>query len=159
VPHAIASRRARPSVAILDSSFALYLAHPERDWLAGTPFLDAARRIVTEQISHLDVTADGDEFVVRVAHLRGPEPMRYAMFVERRGARRPLLDAYDRFGLSPREVEVLSLIVDGASNRQIADALCIVPGTVQDHVHSICTKSGAKRRGDLLARVFGIDEA
>ena len=56
---------------------------------------------------------------------------------------RPLLEAHDRFGLSAREVEVLALIVDGASNREIADALCIVPGTVQDHVHSICTKSGA----------------
>jgi DNA-binding CsgD family transcriptional regulator len=84
--------------------------------------------------------------------------MRYAMFVELRGSRHPLLDAYDRFGLSAREIDVLSLIVDGASNREIAETLCIVPGTVQNHVRSICAKSGAKRRGDLLARVFGVHE-
>jgi DNA-binding CsgD family transcriptional regulator len=90
--------------------------------------------------------------------MRGPDPVRYAMVVERRGSRRPLLRAYDRFGLSPREIEVLALIVDGASNREIARALSIVAGTVQDHVRAICAKTGAKRRGDLLARVFGLNE-
>ena len=69
------------------------------------------------------MTAGGHRHRVRVVRLHGPDPMRYAMFVERRGSRRPLLDAYDRFGLSAREMDVLSLIVDGASNRQIAEAL------------------------------------
>jgi DNA-binding CsgD family transcriptional regulator len=158
VPDTIATRRTRPSVVILDAGFGLHLAHPERQWLAAEPFRDAARRIVTDKLDRLDVAFDGGAYVVRVAHLRGPDPMSYAMFVEHRGSRRPLLDAYDRFGLSAREVEVLALIVDGASNREIAEALCVVPGTVQDHVHSICTKSGAKRRGDLMARVFGVDQ-
>ena len=129
---------------------------------AGEPpaeaFGSAARRIVGERLDHLDVGAGNATFRVRVARMRGPAPIRYAMVVERRGSRRPLLDAYDRFGLSSREVEVLALIVDGAANREIAAALSIVAGTVQDHVRSICAKTGAKRRGDLLARVFGVHE-
>jgi DNA-binding CsgD family transcriptional regulator len=148
----------RPSVVILDAGFGVCLTPGGPTALAGEPFLGAARRIVTEELDSLSIAEDGASFIVRVARLRGPEPMRYAMFVEQRGSRRPLLDAYERFGLSAREVEVLALIVDGASNREIADTLCIVPGTVQDHVHSICTKSGAKRRGDLMARVFGVAE-
>ena len=155
----IVERRSRPNVVLLDADFTACVAH-----LAGEPppaeaFRAAARRVVGERLDHLDVTAGRAAYRVRVARMRGPDPIRYAMFVERRGSRRPLLDAYDRFGLSPREIEVLALIVDGASNREIAEALSIVAGTVQNHVRSIGAKSGAKRRGDLLARVFGVHEA
>jgi DNA-binding CsgD family transcriptional regulator len=154
----IAERRSRPNVVLLDAEFTICLAHPGPEPLGAEEFRRAARRIVGERLDHLDVTAGGARYRVRIARLRGPDPMRYAMFVERRGSRRPLLEAYDRFGLSAREIDVLSLIVDGASNREIAETLSIVPGTVQDHVRSICAKSGAKRRGDLLARVFGVHE-
>ena len=54
---------------------------------------------------------------------------------------------------------MLALIVDGASNREIADSLCIVESTVQDHVRNLFAKSGTRRRGELLAKVFGIDRA
>ena len=154
----IVERRSRPNVAVLDAQFRVRMAHPGREPLGTAEFQDAARRIVGEGLDHLDVTACGVRHRVRIVRLDGPDPMRYAMFVERRGLRRPLLDAYDRFGLSAREMDVLSLIVDGASNREIANTLCIVPGTVQDHVRSLCAKAGAKRRGDLLARVFGVHE-
>lgn len=154
----IVERRSRPNVALLDAEFVLRLAHPGREPPGAEALCEAARRIAGERLDHLDVTVGDAQYRVRLARLRGPDPMRYAMFVEQRGSRRPLLDAYDRFGLSAREMDVLSLIVDGASNREIAEALSIVPGTVQNHVRSICAKSGAKRRGDLLARVFGVHE-
>lgn len=154
----IATRRSRPGVALLDAEFAVRAAYPNHDGLGADAFRRAAQRIVEERLEHLDVTAGGVSQRVRVARLHGPDPFRYAMFVARRGARRPLLEAYDRFALSAREVEVLSLIIDGASNREIAHALSIVPGTVQDHVRNICAKTGAKRRGDLLAQVFGVHD-
>ena len=153
----IAERRSRPHVVLLDAGFTTCVSHPTAEPLPAEAF-SAARRIVGERLDHLDVTAGRAAYRVRVARMRGPDPIRYAMFLERRGVRRPLLDAYDRFGLSPREVEVLALIVDGASNREIALALSIVAGTVQNHVRSICAKTGANRRGDLLARVFGVHE-
>ena len=90
------------------------MAHPGREPLGTAEFLDAARRIVSEGLAHLDVTVRGIRHRVRIVRLHGPDPMRYAMFVEQRGARRPLRDAYDRFGLSGREMDVLALIVDGA---------------------------------------------
>jgi DNA-binding CsgD family transcriptional regulator len=154
----IVERRSRPNVAVLDAEFRVRMAHPGREPVGTAEFLDAARRIVSEGLDHLDITARGVRHRVRVVRLHGPDPMRYAMFVEQRGARRPLRDAYDRFGLSAREIDVLALIVDGASNRQIAESLSIVPATVQNHVRSICAKTGAKRRGDLLARVFGVHD-
>jgi DNA-binding CsgD family transcriptional regulator len=155
---AIAKRRTRPGVVILDARFATHLVHPSQLQLTAVEFIDAARRIVTDVLDHLDVSAGGASYRVRIAPMLGPDPFRYAMVVERRGWRRPLLEAYDRFDLSAREIEVLAMIVGGASNREIGGTLCIVPGTVQDHVRSLCTKNRAKRRGDLLARVFGVGE-
>lgn len=42
--------------------------------------------------------------------------------------------------LTPREMEVLKLIVDGMSNADIADALVITKATAKAHVHSILQK-------------------
>ncbi len=42
--------------------------------------------------------------------------------------------------LTEREVGVLRLIVEGLSNREIADVLCISPGTVKTHVEHIIDK-------------------
>ena len=42
--------------------------------------------------------------------------------------------------LTPREVEVLRLMVAGNSNQEIANALFIAEGTVKAHVNSILDK-------------------
>lgn len=44
------------------------------------------------------------------------------------------------FGLTDREMEVLGLIVDGLSNPEIAEKLCITRATAKAHVHSILQK-------------------
>ena len=48
--------------------------------------------------------------------------------------------------LSPRELEVLRLVADGMSNRQIAEALVVAEGTVANHVHHILTKTNTATR-------------
>jgi HD-GYP domain-containing protein (c-di-GMP phosphodiesterase class II) len=50
-------------------------------------------------------------------------------------------------GLSPREMDVLALIVRGKSNRQIAEALVISPKTAGSHVEHIYAKLGVTTRG------------
>ena len=42
--------------------------------------------------------------------------------------------------LSERELQVLRLLATGATNRQIAEQLCIAPGTVKNHVTRILGK-------------------
>jgi DNA-binding CsgD family transcriptional regulator len=46
-------------------------------------------------------------------------------------------------GLTPREIEVLSLIARGASTRQVAHALGITAKTAGTHIERIYTKTGA----------------
>lgn len=51
--------------------------------------------------------------------------------------------------LSDRELEVVGLVVEGMTNRQIAEALSISPRTVQIHVANAMEKVGARRRTEL----------
>jgi DNA-binding NarL/FixJ family response regulator len=54
--------------------------------------------------------------------------------------------------LTPREVEVLELIVAGKSNREIADALYIEEKTVKNHVSNIYAKLHLKNRYEAITR-------
>ena len=56
-------------------------------------------------------------------------------------------------GLSPREAEVLRLVTQGKSNREIAEELVISERTVANHLASIFNKTGAENRA---AAVFAI---
>ena len=57
--------------------------------------------------------------------------------------------------LSPRETELLDHLAQGLDTRTIAQALFMSEHTVQDHLKSIFTKTGAHNRRTLLARLAG----
>ena len=59
--------------------------------------------------------------------------------------------AADRLGLTPRELEVLRLVADGRSNRQIAETLFISAKTAGVHVSNILAKTGAASRTEAAA--------
>lgn len=53
--------------------------------------------------------------------------------------------------LTPREREVLALLIQGSTNRQIAEALLITPNTTKKHVDHILQKLGASTRAGAVA--------
>jgi DNA-binding NarL/FixJ family response regulator len=57
--------------------------------------------------------------------------------------------------LTRREREVAGLIARGYTNRQIADALIVTPGTVANHVAHILTKLGVANRTQVAAYMSG----
>jgi len=57
----------------------------------------------------------------------------------------------DRLGLTRREREVLALLVEGRSNRQIADELFMAESTAGVHVSNILGKLGVTRRTEAAA--------
>ncbi|HSH58143.1 MAG TPA: LuxR C-terminal-related transcriptional regulator [Acidimicrobiales bacterium] len=58
------------------------------------------------------------------------------------------------YGLSPREQEVVDLIVRGASSKQISQALYISEYTVKDHLSNIFEKVGVRGRRELVKRLY-----
>jgi DNA-binding CsgD family transcriptional regulator len=58
-----------------------------------------------------------------------------------------------RFLISKRELEVLSLICEGLTNREISEKLFISEQTVKDHVRHIMRKVGVKSRSSLIRAV------
>jgi len=54
--------------------------------------------------------------------------------------------------LSPREIEVLRLVADGSSNREIAKELFLSETTVKSHLVHIYAKLGVRSRTSAVAR-------
>jgi len=78
---------------------------------------------------------------VRVVHLGG-------QYIPREIASRMSQRLHSE--MSPREIEVLRLIAQGRSNKEIASDLGIVEGTVKAHVTNIFSKLGAADRTQAI---------
>jgi LuxR family transcriptional regulator, maltose regulon positive regulatory protein len=72
-----------------------------------------------------------------------------------RPAQAAYLDSYEH--LSERELEVLRLMAQGASNQEIAERLVITVGTVKSHINHILGKLAAHNRTEAVARARGLD--
>jgi LuxR family maltose regulon positive regulatory protein len=59
--------------------------------------------------------------------------------------------------LTPRELEILSVIATGASNAEIAQSLYISVNTVKTHITHIFSKLGVSRRIEAVARGRELD--
>lgn len=67
----------------------------------------------------------------------------------------PLPLAPATWRLSPREDAICTLVLRGATNRQIAATLGISENTVETHLRRVFDKTGAGSRIELVARFFG----
>ncbi len=54
-------------------------------------------------------------------------------------------------GLSPREVQILGLVAQGLSNRQVGAALSISEHTAANHMRSILRKTGCANRTEAAS--------
>jgi DNA-binding NarL/FixJ family response regulator len=83
---------------------------------------------------------DNDELIARVSRM-----------LERVSQQRaqPLDD--DMYGLTPRECEVLALLVDGLSQPEIAERLYLSPKTIGTHIQRIMGKMGVRSRTQAVA--------
>jgi DNA-binding CsgD family transcriptional regulator len=54
-------------------------------------------------------------------------------------------------GITPRESEVLALLAEGRSTKEIAARLYLSPKTVERHIANLAVKVGVERRSELVA--------
>lgn len=59
-------------------------------------------------------------------------------------------------GLTPRQGEILALVLDGMPNKPIASALHLSEHTVKEHLTAILQKLEARNRVELIAKLRGV---
>ena len=80
---------------------------------------------------------------------------RLLLLLERVQRRDAVAHNLERFALSPRECDVVMLVLYGHSNRRIADQLFLTEYTVEDHLKRVFAKIGVKSRTALAAKILG----
>jgi DNA-binding CsgD family transcriptional regulator len=60
----------------------------------------------------------------------------------------------ERYGVTPREREVISLVITGRSNREITEELFISSETVKKHIYNAYRKIGVRNRVQLVNAVL-----
>ena len=119
-------RGARPLRAVVDFDEALVLRL--EDPAATARLLEQAR----SEFAELEMTGWLSRAETQLASLRGAHPG----------------------GLTAREAEVLGLLGDGLTNREIAGELVISVHTVERHLATIYRKIGVRNRTDATAFVY-----
>lgn len=57
----------------------------------------------------------------------------------------------DRLGLSESDLQIIALLADGRSNREIATAVCRSENTIKDRLKKLMQRFGAHRRTEIVA--------
>ncbi len=117
-----------------------------RELTLGWPDEDVRQPGVARPVSFL---------VVRTRPMTGPAGRFIGVRIERYHENNSLTRMAARFHISPREIQVLALLLDGNRLDQIAKRLYITSSTVQDHIKSMLDKTESRNRSELIARVLG----
>lgn len=159
-----------PGVLLLDEhSRVVSITEPARWWLeeigfTGDPAHDPlpfAVLALTER-SRSDPEADvrlmgasGRWVSMHAAPANGGRPGHVAVVIQATPptAIAPLISAV--YGFTARERELVELVLQGSSTREIAERMFISPLTVQTHLKSVFAKAGVRSRRELVGRVHG----
>jgi DNA-binding CsgD family transcriptional regulator len=85
---------------------------------------------------------------------RPDEPSGTMIFIEPAGPKEMTWLKTSAYGITPREREVVELVLRGASGKQISATLYISEYTVQEHLSNIFDKVGVRGRRALVKRLF-----
>jgi DNA-binding CsgD family transcriptional regulator len=100
-------------------------------------------------------TRSGRWAVIEGAPLEGADQGRVAITV-RSATGDEIFDLLCKtYDLSRRERQLVALVLDGLATKQLAEALCISPYTVQDHLKTIFAKTRVRSRGELISHLVG----
>lgn len=150
----------KPSVSLPAQLLALVLhhtgKHADRDQLAEPEleWLDPSRYSMDDYIAG---GIDSEPQSALQSFLRSrsdAQPMRRTVSAVKLLNSAALKTPKEEWGISPREEEVLELIILGKTNKEIAGALFISEHTVKNHLSRIFTKMNVTDRSQIIALVY-----
>jgi len=65
-----------------------------------------------------------------------------------------LKELKERYGLTERQMDILKLLVNGSSNKEIAEALCVTEDTVKGHLKHVMRRLEVNTRTEILSMLF-----
>jgi DNA-binding CsgD family transcriptional regulator len=63
-------------------------------------------------------------------------------------------DLSERFRLTPRESQIVQLLMEGLTSKEIANRLNVSPNTVRTFLHLVMVKMGTSTRSGVLGKLF-----
>ncbi len=160
-------RRATPTLFIIDKRLRVlyYRADPSERRKEFRP-TDGGTLPPSLEYTILKLLAQGEDPVdgvwraaasasvaLRIIELAGGAQT-YAVLVERFALRDQMETIATRYGLSPRERQVLNLVVKGLRNEEIAQHLFISKSTAIFHVKQLLTKTSSRNRTEMVAKII-----
>lgn len=159
-----------PAVLVIDTELVATSATTNADeWLADLPDIGAYRpdrlpmpvqvtairaaRTPDGHASAVVRAASGRWVRIQATRLAGADEPQVAVVVQTATPQELAPLRLAAFGLTPREREVVDLVLRGRSTREIADALFISEYTVQDRLKAVFEKMGIRSRRELVAVV------
>lgn len=153
----------RPGLVMLDASGDIDTVTPEAErWLSEMKDHDGALPLTVRAIaSH--ATEQNGEAVRSRARLDSGAWLtmtawsigdRVAITLEPAAPHDLTALALEAYALSPREREIVQLVLLGYSTAEIAKRLFVSPYTVQDHLKTVFDKTGVRSRRELAADLF-----
>ena len=152
-------RRAWPSFYVIDDSLTVVLscgdAPVERGRLP-PPLAEIVRnRLGSEEGTVDEFVAFDDGRLVRIIEPSSSSGAYLCVMLERLRGGDLVGEATRRYALTPREGDVLRLMLRGHTTEGIARALQIAITTAADHSKRIISKTGCRNRSQVVARVLG----
>lgn len=155
----IAARRAAHEFFIVDRSLNLLHrsegvnpVHCSPEFLRGLADLFKEVRQSTASV----VEAIDDETVFRIVPLGSALAGCCEVFIDSFDRRGWAMVAAQQFGLTKREMQFIPMLLQGLTSAEMAAALYIAESTVSDHMKSIMRKTKAKKRAEVISRIYSL---
>jgi DNA-binding CsgD family transcriptional regulator len=161
-----------PGLVLLDQDTEIITATPAGErWLGEFPVDDRVRgvpeaiRAIASCVPDLDAadaasprarlrTPSGRWLVIHGSRVRDRLDGSVAIIIEEAKPSEVAPIIIQAYGLTDREADLVRLVVQGLSTKEIAAELYLSGYTVQDHLKSVFEKFGVRSRRELVAKLF-----